>query len=258
MKKNIFVITIFLISACSSIPDVAIPNIPLIGSDESLEDTELDQDKLDQDKLDDETRLANQLSNLKTRGNGFLSLSYNEGHLPSITVVLQNKNITLSRGQTVIQKLPVGRHIFEVSGRQKVTEIYSAILSYDGDTEQYEFNVPVPGAMKSINSVNKSNFKHGEGILIVGSTLLNPYIDLTKLDQPKKINFCEFKNFKKDCVFENNYTTTGPLEIFLPEGKYLLNHSGMTKEVNIKNKYSHSFELTSNGFEEGKIQELKY
>jgi hypothetical protein len=250
MKKNIFVITIFLITACSSIPDVAVPNIPLIGSDESLEDTGLDQDP--------EARLANQLSSLNTRGNGFLSFSYSEGHLPTITVVLQNERIMLSRGQTVIRKLPVGRHVFEVSGRQKDTEKYTAILNYDGDTDQYEFFAPEPQSIKSRNSVDRTIFDHGEGILIVGSTLVNPYIDITKLDQPTKVfELCEMKNGKRECVFENNYTTTSPLRIFLPEGKYLLNHSGMTKEVYINDDTIYSFELASDGFQESKITKFK-
>ncbi len=254
MKKNIFVVTIFLITACSSIPDVAIPNIPLIGSDESLEDTGLDQDT----GLDRETRLANQLSNLSTRGNGFLSLSYSEGHLPTITVVLQNERIMLSRGQTVIRKLPVGRHVFEVSGRQKDTVKYTSILYYDGDTDQYEFYVPEPQSIKSKNPVDRTIFDHGEGILIVGSTLVNPYIDITKLDQPKKVfELCEMKNGKRECVFENNLTTTSPLRIFLPEGKYLLNHSGMTKEVYINDDTIYSFELASDGFQESKITKFK-
>ena len=254
MKKNIFVITIFLITACSSIPDVAVPNIPLIGSDESLEDTGLDQDT----ELNRETRLASQLSNLNTRGNGFLSLSYSEGHLPTITVVLQNERIMLSRGQTVIRKLPVGRHVFEVSGRQKDTEKYTAILNYDGDTDQYEFFAPEPQSIKSRNSVDRKIFDHGEGILIVGSTLVNPYIDITKLDQPTKVfELCEMKDGKRECVFENNYTTTSPLRIFLPEGKYLLNHSGMTKEIYINDDTIYSFELASDGFQESKITKFK-
>ena len=236
-NKYFFIATFLFLSGCSSIPDVALPNLPF------LEMTESEAEAAKQDPM-------SQLAGYESRGDGYLSFNYNKGHLETITVELLKEEIVLSQGQTVIKKLPVGRHSFDVLGNQKYSRSYLAYLDYDGDTKKYVFDIPSP--LSSIQGISSSydDLNHRFGALIVGSTLNNPLIEITKLDQPSKVfEECSTLNNTKVCNYIDNVTYSGPFKMSLPEGKYLLNASGKSKELYIDDKSFNTIEITSIGFE---------
>lgn len=270
-NKYFFIATLLFIGGCSSIPEV--PNLPFMEPDEVEIEVEAEIDPV---------------AELKSRGDGYLSFNYNSGHLDRITIQLKDEQITVLRGQTVIRKVPVGKYSFEVSSRQTYTRSYSAELSYDGDTHQSIINIPSRFSNIGFRDIRERDLDHRIGTLVVGSSLVNPLIELTKLDQPTNLlqigcgmdldlevgqvfsggrgigevrlvtNSEVLTNITDDgrqiydtktCAYSDNVTYPGPLRMSLPEGNYLLNASGKSKVVYVDGKSINTIEITSNGFE---------
>ena len=239
MLNRIFLFgaALLLLQGCSSIPEVSVPNIPFISNQADDEDTESEQDSL------------SQLVGYKSRGDGYLSFKYDDGHLETIVVNVLTEEIILSKGQTVIKKLPVGNYSFNVSGKQKNTREFSDSLIYNGDTNEYIFNVPSPGSQIRSNVVDKVNLTHKFGILIIGSSLVNPPIEIKKLDQPVNVfNACRTENDTQVCGYSDIVTYESPIEMSLPEGSYLLNASGRSQQLYVQGGSKNTIEITLNGF----------
>ena len=132
MFNKYFFVAVLFLSGCSSIPEISVPdllpNLPFLEPTEGAVDAEAEPETL--------------LTGYESRGDGYLSFIYNSGHLKTITVKLKNEQIVLSKGQTVIKKLPVGTYSFDVLGNQTDTRGYSAKLAYDGDTREFIFDIP--------------------------------------------------------------------------------------------------------------------
>ena len=141
LKKLLSLSLLLILSGCSSLPEL--PDLPLIGSEEeplpgevggSDEGAETEADKL--------------MLDLKSKGDGYLSFTYNEGHLTAIQLKPENELYSLSRGATVIKKVPVGRYSIEVSGYQKLINRLETSITFDGQTRSYAFNVPSPDSLE--------------------------------------------------------------------------------------------------------------
>lgn len=272
-NKYFFIATFLFLGGCSSIPDVALPNLPFLGPDEAEIEVETEIDPV---------------AELKSPGDGYLSFNYNSGHLDRITIKLKEEQIVLLKGQTVIKKLPVGRYSFDVSSRQTDTRTYSAVLSYDGDTHESIINIPSRYSNIGFRDISERDLNHSLGKLVVGSRLVNPLIELTKLDQPPHVleiacsveldlevgdiftsGRARGKIAKvtdsvvvtgrsdkglplygtKTCGYSDNVTYTSPLRMSLPEGSYLLNASGKSKRLYVNGESINTIEITSKGFE---------
>jgi len=273
MFNKYFFIAVLFLGGCSSIPEVSVPNLPFIEPDEVEIEIETEIDPV---------------AELKSRGDGYLSFNYNSGHLDRITIKLKNEQIVLLKGQTVIKKLPVGTYSFDVSSLQTETRTYSAVLSYDGDTHQSIINIPSRYSNIGFRDISERDLNHSLGQLVVGSRLVNPLIELTKLDKPPHVleiacgvdldlevgNIYESNIAKgeiakviddlivigssdkglpiygtKTCGYSDKVTYTSPLRMSLPEGKYLLNASGSSKTLYVTGKSINTIEITSKGFD---------
>ncbi len=273
MFNKYFLIAAFLfLGGCSSIPEVSVPNLPFMGPDEAEVEVEVEDP----------------VAELKSRGDGYLSFNYNSGHLDRITIELKEEQIVLLKGQTVIKKLPVGRYSFDVSSRQTDTRSYSAELSYDGDTHESIINIPSRYSNIGFRDISERDLNHSLGQLVVGSRLVNPLIELTKLDQPPhtleiacsvesdlevgdiftsgrargeiaKVTDVVVVTGRSDngqplygtkkCGYSDNVTYTSPLRMSLPEGSYLLNASGKSRKLYVHGESINTIEITSKGFE---------
>ena len=94
LNKYFFISALIILAGCSSIPEV--PDIPFIESSEPEKPnveiaTEVDP-----------------VTEIKSRGDGYLSFAYNSGHLDNIVLKLKGEQIFLAKGKTVVKKLPVG------------------------------------------------------------------------------------------------------------------------------------------------------
>ena len=119
-NKYFFIGALLCIGGCSSIPEV--PDLSFM--DMEPEEVEISSE-------------IDPVAELKSRGDGYLSFTYNSGHLDRIMVKLKGDQIALLKGQTVVKKLPVGKYSFDVSGDQIYAESFSAELTYNGHTYQY-------------------------------------------------------------------------------------------------------------------------
>lgn len=274
-NKYFFLLALLFVGGCSSIPEVSVPNIPFIEKDEVEVEVEVDAE-------------IDPVAELKSRGDGYLSFNYNSGHLERIMVKLKDEQIVISKGQTIVKKLPVGKYSFDVSGDQIDSGSFPAELTYNGQTHQYLFYIPSQNSKIGFRSISNIDLNHKLGLLVVGSILVDPKIELTKLDQPthvleiacgigldlvvgdifsdgrvrakiaKVINSTVVTGVDlngnrlydiKSCGYSNNVTYTSPLRMSLPEGLYRMNASGETKNVYIRGENVNNIEITSNGFE---------
>tara|TARA_Y100001970_G_scaffold47051_1_gene59431 strand:- start:815 stop:1564 length:750 start_codon:yes stop_codon:yes gene_type:complete len=242
-NKYPFLLSILFIVGCSSIPEVPVPNLPFISEDAEAENNITDTD-------DDDNDMSQLMGyEYESRGDGYLSLKYGDGHLETIKIKLGRDEIVLSRGQTVIKKLSVGRYSFDVNGEQKDTLQISDSLTYDGDTDEYIFNVSSPGSAVTVGAVKNRFLNHNFGSLVVGSRLINPVIEIRKLDQPLNIfNVCQEENDTKECAYTDKVSYASPVEMKLPEGNYLIKASGKSEEIYISKDSENTIEITSNGF----------
>lgn len=274
-NKYFFLLALLFVGGCSSIPEVSVPNIPFIEKDEVEVEVEVDAE-------------IDPVAELKSRGDGYLSFNYNSGHLERIMVKLKDEQIVISKGQTIVKKLPVGKYSFDVSGDQIDSGSFPAELTYNGQTHQYLFYIPSQNSKIGFRSISNIDLNHKLGLLVVGSILVDPKIELTKLDQPpnvleiacgigldlvvgdifsdgrvrakiaKVINSTVVTGVDlngnrlydiKSCGYSNNVTYTSPLRMSLPEGLYRMNASGESKNVYIRGENVNNIEITSNGFE---------
>ena len=271
MFKKYLIGTLLIVGGCSGIPEV--PDIPFMEPEEVKAEIETEIDPV---------------AEFKSRGNGYLSFAYSSGHLDSIIVKLKNEQIVLSKGQTVVKKLPVGEYSFDVSGNQIDTESYSAKLNYNGHTHQAIFYIPSQYSKIGLRSISDYYLDHELGQLVVGSSLVAPLIEVTKLDRPPYVLeiMCyvdldlevgeTFNGGKargeiakvtttrvltgftdrgkeiygiKSCGYSDKVTYTSPLRMTLPEGLYRMNASGKAKNLYVRGGTVNTVEITSNGFE---------
>ena len=276
-NKYFFIGALLCIGGCSSIPEV--PDLPFM------------------DMEPEEVEIASEIdpvAELKSRGDGYLSFTYNSGHLDRIMVQLKGDQIALSKGQTVVKKLPVGKYSFDVSGDQIYAKRFSAELTYNGHTYQSIFDIPSRYSKIGFRSISSNNLDHKLGLLVVGSALVDPVIKITKLDQPPYVLEldCVTSDLKvgdiltegkskgniaivtrtivvtgvtdqgeliygtESCGYSDNVSYTSPLRMELPEGLYQMNASGEAKNVYVRGGTVNTIEITSNGFE-GSTADLK-
>ena len=187
------------------------------------------------------------MQDLKSKGNGYLSFTYNEGHLTAIQLKLENERISLSRGATVIKKVPVGRYSIEVSGYQKLINRLETSITFDGQTRSYAFNVPSPDSLELPPRVNATDLEHGLCLLIFGSSLVDQAVELVKLDSPVKV-FKVDPNCEIDCEF------TSAREFLAQERsacrrQVLITTAGDSREIYMRADTVNNIEITSDGFE---------
>ena len=246
-NKYPFLVAIIFIVGCSSIPEVPVPNFPFLSEDAEA-NAEAENNTTDSD---DDDRAMSQLMgyDYESRGDGYLSLKYGDGHLETIRIELGRDEIVLSKGQTVIKKLSVGNYSFSVYGEQKNTLEILDSLTYDGDTDVFIFNVSSPGSSIQFDATANILLSHNFGSLVVGSRLIDPVIGIRKLDQPLNVfNVCLEKNDAMECVYSDKVSYSSPVSMRLPEGNYLINASGKSQELYISGDSENTIEITSNGF----------
>jgi len=242
MLKKILSLSLLLgLSGCSSLPEL--PDLPLIGSEEEPLPGEVGG-------LDEgvETEADKLMLDLKSKGNGYLSFTYNEGHLTAIQLKLENERISLSRGATVIKKVPVGRYSIEVSGYQKLINRLETSITFDGQTRSYAFNVPSPDSLELPPQVNVTDLEHGLCLLIFGSSLVDQAVELVKLDSPMKV-FKVDPNCEIDCEFTSARNFFSPRAFRVPEGRYSITTAGDSRDIYMRADTVNNIEITSDGFE---------
>ena len=241
LKRFLSLSLLLILSGCSSLPEL--PDLPLIGSEEEPLPGEVGG-------LDEgvETEADKLMLDLKSKGNGYLSFSYNEGHLSAIQLKLDNERISLSRGATVIKKVPVGRYSIEVSGYQKLINRLETSITFDGQTRSYAFNVPSPDSLELPPQVNVTDLEHGLCLLIFGSSLVDQAVELVKLDSPMKV-FKVDPNCKTDCEFTSARDFFSPRAFRVPEGRYSITAAGDSRDIYMRADTVNNIEITSDGFE---------
>jgi hypothetical protein len=286
MFKYWSVVILFFMVGCSSIPDVALPSIPggpFMGNNPNGPEAGALPDPDDSSA----TVAVAQLEGYQSRGNGYLSFTYDRGHLEKITVKLGGDQIPLSKGQTIIRKLPVGNYSFDVSGKQLESRRYRGLLNYDGDTDEFIFDIPTRYSEIGDRQISTRDLEHNLGVLIVASSLVSPLVEVTRLDAPQNVLLLgcyleeEAKSIKvgdtvagnvdgnstrgkitkivtyKDlsgsvlekCAYSDNVTYSSPLRMSVPEGRYWLTASGKSEELYVRDKSFNTIEIIYNGFE---------
>ena len=238
LRKVLLLASLTLVGACSAIPDL--PDLPGLQSVGSIIGSEGDGEV-----GGDAERL---LEGYKSKGNGYLSFTYNAGHLDQITVRFADEEIVISKGTTAIKKMPVGRYSVEVSGNQKLVYRVQPNINYDGETVAYSFDAPLPGSVESRLSVKSRNLVHGMSTMIIGSSLVGPQIEIVKLDSPTNI-FEADPNCQDSCGPTNRRKFVSPLTLQLPEGKYSITSSDESREIYINASTVSTIEIKADGFQ---------
>ena len=271
-NRYFYISALLILAGCSSTPEMpdvsmGVPNIPFINSNES-EELEL-KTAAEIDPVDE----------IKSRGDGYLSFTYNSGHLDNIKVKLNSEEIVLAKGKTVVKKLPVGKYSFDVSGNQIDTERYTAELNYKGHTHKSIFDIPSQYSKIGFRSISEHDVDHKIALLVVGSTLVDPLIEIIKLDKPpyvleiaciidgelKEGDIAKVTNETvsigydritekvlygiRTCGYSDKVTYTSPLRMTLPEGLYRMNASGESKNIYVRGENVNTIEITANGFD---------
>ena len=287
-NKYFYISALIILAGCSSIPEepdassgVGVPDIPFIDIP-FIESSEPEKPKLEI------ATEVDPVTEINSRGDGYLSFAYNSGHLDNIMVNLKGEQIFLAKGKTVVKKLPVGKYSFEVSGNQIDTERYTAELTYNGHTHKSIFDIPSRYSKIGFRSISGHDVDHKIALLVVGSTLIDPLIELIKLDRPPYVleiaciidsELKEGDKFTKGrargeiakvtyetviigfdpvakealygtrtCGYSDKVTYTSPLRMTLPEGLYRMNASGESKNIYVRGGNVNTIEITSNGF----------
>lgn len=242
MLKKILISLLFasMLSACSSLPELPdmpsisdIPGIPGVSDPEPKEEAEEEEEEEE--------------PQYQSRGDGYLSFTYQSGHLETITVEWGDEEIELSRGVTVIKKVPVGRYEIDVSGAQKEIYDIETYLSYEGQTKAYSFNVPSPNSRESNPSVRNRSVAHSMGAVVVGSSLVEPSVKVTKLDSPAYV-FKETPNCVDNCTMVKTLQFVSPKNLLLPEGEYRISASRESKDVYIDGRTVSTIDVQAGGF----------
>ena len=161
---------------------------------------------------------------------------------------LDNERISLSRGATVIKKVPVGRYSIEVSGYQKLINRLETSITFDGQTRSYAFNVPSPDSLELPPQVNATDLEHGLCLLIFGSSLVDQAVELVKLDSPMKV-FKVDPNCEIDCEFTSARDFFSLRAFRVPEGRYSITTAGDSRDIYMRADTVNNIEITSDGFE---------
>ena len=236
MNKRLFLLPLVaMLGACAGLPDL--PELPNIAEVAIPKPT------------DEETPVAEskkQSVACVREGNGFLSYTYNEGHLDELTLLRKDREFSLSKGVTIIQKEPLGRYTTKVTGYQKSPITLDTLLECDGETIAYEFGVKVPKSSSSAVGVRNESLTHNWGELVIGSTLLDYEIQLTKLDAPYLV--FEKPSCEKESCPTDNRTLINATESSLPEGRYSVRPAiGNSAEIYIKASSYNAIEVTEEG-----------
>ncbi len=240
MLKKILVSLFFssMLSACSSLPEL--PDMPSISDIPGIPSVSDPEPKEEEEEEEEEPQY-------QSRGDGYLSFTYERGHLETITVEWGDEKIELSRGVTVIKKVPVGRYEIDVSGAQKELYYLVTYLNYEGQTKAYSFNVPSPNSSESNPSVSSQSLAHSMGAVVVGSSLIEPIVKVTKLDSPVYV-FKENPECRGNCTVVKTFQFVGPKNLLLPEGEYRISASGESKDVYIDGLTVSTIEVQAGGF----------
>lgn len=183
-------------------------------------------------------------------GDGFLSFTYEAGHLEALTLKLSDEEITLSRGVTMIRKVPLGIYRATVTGYQKEPTQLRTNLICDGETKAYAFRLDVPSSLGDKTDVIDSSLIHSTGELRVGSLLDDFNVKLTKLDAPHMVFKDPACSESEHCPPTDSQVFVGPTKIKLPEGEYFIKaSSGGGKATYIDASSYTAIEVTGDGVE---------
>lgn len=183
-------------------------------------------------------------------GDGFLSFSYEEGHLEALTLIQTDEEIILSKGVTIIQKVPLGRYSTIVTGHQKIPTALRTDLVCDGETKAYVFRLDVPSSLGSESGVTDGSLAHAQGRLVVGSVLEDFNVKLTKLDAPYMVFKDTACTEDERCPPTDNQIFVGATTIKLPEGEYFIKpSSGVGQATYIDASSYTAIEVTIDGVE---------
>ena len=237
MNKKLFLLPLVaMLGACAGLPDLPeLPNIAEVAIPKTT---------------DDETPVAEskkQSVACVREGNGFLSYTYNEGHLDELTLLRKDREFSLSKGVTIIQKEPLGRYTTKVTGYQKSPITLNTLLKCDGETIAYEFGVKVPKSNSSAVGVLNESLTHNRGELVIGSTL--PRLRNTAYKVRCALSrFLEKPSCEKESCPTDNRTLINATESSLPEGRYSVRPAiGNSAEIYIKASSYNAIEVTEEG-----------
>ena len=233
MFNKVFIITLLLIlggcGGVQSLPSIpALPSFPVMIPEE---EPEVSVDCI-------------------REGDGFISFSYEDGHLEALTLIQTDEEITLSKGATIIQKVPLGRYSTTVMGHQKESSKITTSLGCDGETKAYVFRVDVPSSFGKESGVTDGSLAHAQGRLVVGSTLEDFNVKLTKLDAPYMVFEDTACPEGERCPPTDNQVFVGATTIKLPEGEYFIRpSSGVGQATYIDASSYTAVEVTIDGIE---------
>ena len=221
MFNKVFIITLLLIlGGCGGVPSLpsipALPSFPVMIPEEEPEK---------QPEVSEVSEVSAMPVNCVSEGDGFISFSYEDGHLEALTLIQTDEEITLSKGVTIIQKVPLGRYSTTVMGHQKKPSEVTTILGCDGETRAYVFRVDVPSSSSEKSIADNRLLGHPDGVLKVGSALENFNVKLTKLDAPYMVFEDPACPEDERCPPTDNQVFAGATTIDLPEGEYFIKPS---------------------------------
>ena len=240
MSNKVFIIMALLIlSGCGGMPSLPdMPTLPSVPLTDTVETPEKQPEV-------SEVPLA-----CVREGDGFLSFSYEEGHLEALTLIQTDEEITLSKGVTIIQKVPLGSYSTIVTGYQKIPTALRTELVCDGETKAYVFRLDVPSSLGSKSGVTDRSLAHAQGRLVVGSALEDFNVKLTKLDAPYMVFEDTACPEDERCPPTDNQTFVGATTIKLPEGEYFIKpSSGVGQATYIDASSYTAIEVTIDGVE---------
>ena len=246
MFNKVFIITLLLIlGGCGGVP--SLPNIPSLPSLPSLPVT---TPKEEPEKRPEVSEVSEMQVDCVREGDGFISFSYEDGHLEALTLIQTDEEITLSKGATIIQKVPLGRYSTTVMGHQKESSKITTSLGCDGETKAYVFRVDVPSSFGKESGVTDGSLAHAQGRLVVGSTLEDFNVKLTKLDAPYMVFEDTACPEGERCPPTDNQVFVGATTIKLPEGEYFIRpSSGVGQATYIDASSYTAIEVTIDGIE---------
>lgn len=240
MPKNIFtLISLLILSGCGAAPNLpSMPELPSLPVTRSME------------KQEKQTEVAEMSVACVREGDGFLSFSYEEGRLDTLTLLQADEKITLSKGVTLTQKVPLGTYITVVGGYQKQPLTLETKLKCDGETKAYTFDLRGTSSSGGESSATHLSLAHSMGTLVVGSVMEDFSVKLTKLDAPYRVFEDPACEGEKACPLKDSRVFTGAAETQLPEGEYFIKpSSGVGQATYIDASSYTAIEVTIDGIE---------
>lgn len=243
MPKNVFIlISLLILSGCGAVPNLpSIPELPSLPVTPSAEK---------QEKQTEVAEVAEMSVACVREGDGFLSFSYEEGRLDTLTLLQADEKITLSKGVTLTQKVPLGTYITIVGGYQKQPLTIETKLGCDGETKAYTFNLQGTSSSGGESSATPRSLAHSMGTLVVGSVMEDFSVKLTKLDAPYRVFEDPTCEEEKVCPLKDSRVFTGAANTELPEGEYFIKpSSGVGQATYIDASSYTAIEVTIDGIE---------